>query len=258
MSTTTETAPRTASLATRQAKWKRDYRKAAESTENARLLRDTAVVNTFRSLPDSEVSEKKTATGITRTTKPVSDNARAKATLVMLAVSVDDKGRTQDIFGLTPQRVVQIVKAYHRAETITQTSTQTGTLSPVLETEAANALTVALTEASKSQNLGDKGADALAETMRETLAETDFGDGQAVVAAAETMTREAIAKAKAAKAAKKDADAPADGEPTVRPVVLISAALDTLESALEGASDLDPQQKAFLLQRLETLAKHLS
>lgn len=255
MSTETETAPRTASLATRQAKWKRDYRKSTDMAENARILRDTAIVNYFRSLPDTEVSEKKTATGITRTTKPVSDNARAKATLVALAVSVDDKGKTQDIHNIAPQRVVQIVKAYHRAETITQTSTQTGNLSPILETEAANALTVALTEASKSQNLGDKGADALAEKIRADLADTDPADA---VAAAEAITREAIAKAKVAKAAKKDADAPADGEPTVRPVVLISAALDTLESALEGASDLDAQQKAFLLQRLETLAKHLS
>lgn len=254
MSTMTETAPRTASLATRQAKWKRDYRKAAESTENARLLRDTAVVNTFRSLPDSEVSEKKSATGVTRTTKPVSDNARAKATLVMLAVSVDDKGRTQDIFGLTPQRVVQIVKAYYRAETITQTSTQTGALAPVLESEQANALTVALTEASKSQNLGDKGADALAETLAKDLADAK---PEEVVAKAETLTRDAIAKARAAKAEKRD-DAKADKADDVRPVVAISAALDSLESALSGAADLDPQQKAMLLQRLETLAKHLS
>lgn len=251
MSTTTDTTTRTPSLATRQAKWKRDYRKAAESTENARLLRDTAVVNTFRSLPDSEVTTRKTANGETRTTKPVSDNARAKATLVMLAVSVDDKGRTQDIFGLTPQRVVQIVKAYHRAETITQTSTQTGALAPVLESEAANALTVALTEAGK--HMGDKGTDALAETLAKDLADAKPED---VVAKAETLTRDAIAKAKAAKAAKKDETS--DKADDVRPVVAISAALDSLESALSGAADLDPQQRAMLLQRLETLAKHLS
>lgn len=253
MSTTTETrAPRTASLATRQAKWKRDYRRAAEQTENARILRDTAVTNYFRSLPDSEVSEKKTATGITRTTKPVSDNARAKATLVALAVSVDDKGRTQDIFGLTPQRVVQIVKAYHRAETITQTSSTSGALNPLLETEEANALTVALTEATK--HMGDKGADALAETLAKDLADAKPSE---VVKAAEEATRDAIAKAKAAKAAKADEAKPESEE--VRPVVAISAALDALESALTaGASDLDPQQKALLLGRLETLAKHLS
>jgi len=254
MSTATETRePRTASLAMRQAKWKRDYRKAAETTENARILRDTAVVNYFRSLPDSEVSEKKTATGITRTTKPVSDNARAKATLVALAVAVDDKGKTQDIFGLTPQRVVQIVKAYHRAETITQTSTTQGSLNPLLETEAANALTVALTEASKSQNLGDKGADALAETLAKDLADAKPSE---VVKAAEEATREAISKAKAAKAAKADDAKPEAGE--IRPVVAISAALDSLESALAGVGDLDPQQKAMLLNRLETLAKHLA
>lgn len=256
MSTTTDTttAPRTASLAQRQAKWKRDYRKAADNTENARILRDTAVVNYFRSLPDSEVSEKKTATGVTRTTKPVSDNARAKATLVALAVSVDDKGKTQDIFGLTPQRVVQIVKAYHRAETITQTSTQTGTLAAVLETDDASALSVALTEAAKSQNLGDKGADALTETLRADLADVEPGD---VVRKAEVLTRQAIAKAKAAKdiAAAKADETKAE---EVRPVVAISAALDSLESALSGASDLDPQQKVFLLQRLESLAKHLA
>lgn len=251
MSTDTATQTRTPSLATRQAKWKRDYRKAADATENARILRDTAVVNYFRSLPDSEVSEKKTATGITRTTKPVSDNARAKATLLALAVGVDDKGKTQDIFGLTPQRVVQIVKAYHRAETITMSSTTDGALSPILETERANALTVALTEATK--HMGDKGADALAETMAKSLAETPAGE---IVAAAEAATRDAIAKAKAAKAAKKDETG--DKGDDVRPVVAISAALDSLESALSGAADLDPQQKAFLLQRLETLAKHLA
>lgn len=256
MSTTTDTttAPRTASLAQRQAKWKRDYRKAADSTENARILRDTAVVNYFRSLPDSEVSEKKTATGVTRTTKPVSDNARAKSTLLALAVGVDDKGKTQDIFGLTPQRVVQIVKAYHRAETITLASTTDGALSPMLETDRANALTVALTEASKSQNLGDKGADALAETLSKSLADVPAGE---IVAAAEAATREAIVKAKAAKAAKAD-DKDDAGTEEVRPVVAISAALDSLESALAGASDLDPQQKAFLLQRLQNLAKHLA
>jgi hypothetical protein len=251
MSTTTETATRTPSLATRQAKWKRDYRKAAEATENARILRDTSVVNFFRSLPDSEVTVRKTANGEQRTTKPVSDNARAKATLVALAVSVDDKGKTQDIFGLTPQRVVQIVKAYHRAETVTMSSTTNGSLSPILETDRANALTVALTEATK--HMGDKGTDALAETLAKDLADTPAGE---IVAAAEAATRDAISKAKAAKAAKKDDAKP---ESDVRPVVAISAALDSLESALSaGASDLDPQQKAFLLQRLETLAKSLS
>lgn len=250
MSTTTETrAPRTASLAQRQAKYKRDYRRAAEATENARVLRDSAVVNYFRSLPDSEVSEKKTATGVTRTTKPVSDNARAKATLVALAVAVDDKGKTQDIFGLTPQRVVQIVKAYHRAETITQTSTTAGSLAPVLETEEGNALTVALTEATK--HMGDKGAEALAETLAKDLADVK---PEEVVVKAETLTRDAIAKAKAAKAEKPEVKPEED----VRPVVAISAALDSLESALSGASDLDPQQRAFLLQRLESLAKHLA
>lgn len=252
----TETATRTPSLATRQAKWKRDYRKAAENTENARIMRDTAVVNYFRSLPDSEVSVKKTANGEQRTTKPVSDNARAKSTLVALAVGVDDKGKTMDIFGLTPQRVVQIVKAYHRAETVTATSTQTGSLAPVLESEAANALTVAMTEAAKSTNLGDKGADALATTLAKDLADAKPED---IVVKAEALTREAIAKAKEARKATADAksdEAPSDA---TRPVVKISAALDSLESALsEGAADLDPQQRAMLLQRLQTLAKSLS
>lgn len=250
--TATETTTRTPSLATRQAKWKRDYRRAADATENARVLRDTAVVNYFRSLPDSETVTKKTANGEQRTTKPVSDNARAKSTLVALAVSVDDKGRTQDIFGLTPQRVTQIVKAYHRAETITQTSTTVGALASVLETEEANALTVALTEAAKSINLGDKGADALAETIRADLADVTPADA---VKAAEAITRESIVKARAAKAAAPEVKPESDGE---RPVVKISAALDALESALSGAADLDPQQKTLLLQRLETLAKHLS
>lgn len=252
MSTATETRT-VADLATRQAKWKSDYRKACDATENARVLRDTAVVNTFRSLPDSETVSKKTANGETRTTKPVSDNARAKATLVMLAVSVDAKGKTEDIFGLTPQRVVQIVKAYHRAETITMTSTTDGGLSPMLETDRANALTVALTEASKSQHLGDKGADALAETLAKDLADVSVND---IVAAAETATREAIVKAKAAKEAKAEETKP-EAEDGERPVVKISAALDSLEVALEGVADLDSQQKAMLLQRVETLAKHL-
>lgn len=255
MSTTTETKPRTASLAQRQAKWKRDYRRAAESTENARILRDTAVVNYFRSLPDTvtSVTKNKSGLGSTTTTKPVSDNARAKDTLAALAVAVDDKGKTQDIFGLTPQRVVQIVKAYHRAETITQTSTTAGNLAPVLETEAANALTVALLEAQKSHNLGDKGADALAETLAKDLAESKPED---VVIKAEALTRDAIAKAKAAKADKPEAEAKpeADGD---RPVVAISNALDSLESALAGAGDLDPQQRALLRGRMESLIKHL-
>lgn len=256
----TETAPATTrqpSLAQRQAKWKRDYRRAADSTENARTLRDTAIVNYFRSLPDSETSEKKNATGgVTRTTKAVSDISRAKATLVALAVSVDDKGKTQDIFALAPQRVVQIVKAFHRAETITQTSTTSGALAPVLETEAATALTVALTEAAKPTNLGDAGALALAETLAKDLADAT---PEEVVVKAETLTREAIAKAKDAKKATADATTDETKNSEVRPVVLISGALDALESALtSGAADLDPQQKAMLLQRLETLAKHLA
>lgn len=249
MSTQTET--RTASLADRQAKWKNDYRRACDATENARVLRDTAVVNYFRSTPDSETVTKKTANGEQRTTKPVSDNARAKATLTALAVSVDDKGRTQDIFALTPQRVVQIVKAYHRAETVTATSTTSGALAPVLETEAANALTVALTEAGK--HMGDKGTDALAVTLAKDLADAKPED---VVIKAETLTRDAIAKAKEAKAAKAEETKPEAVE-SERPVVKISAALDSLESALAGASDLDPQQRAMLLNRLESLAKHL-
>lgn len=255
MSNQTETTPRVASLATRQAKWKRDYRTAAESTENARILRDTAVVNMFRSLPDSEVTETKTANGVQRTTKPVSDNSRAKATLVALAVSVDDKGRTQDIFALTPQRVVQIVKAYHRAETITMSSTTSGALAPVLETEAANALSTALLEARKSHNLGDEGTEALASTLATELADAKPED---VVIKAETLTREAIAKAQAARKVKDEAKPDAKPE-DVRPVVAISGALDALEIALtSGAADLDPQQRALLRGRLETLAKHLA
>lgn len=249
MTTTTEAKPRTASLAQRQAKCKRDYRKAAENTENARILRDTSVVNYFRSLPDSITTsvKNKSGMGTTTTTKPVSDNARAKDTLLALAVSVDDKGKTQDIFGLTPQRVVQIVKAYRRAETVAATSTTSGSLAPVLESEEANALTVAMTEAAK--HMGDKGADALAETLRADLADVEPAD---VVVKAEALTRDAIAQARAAKAEKPEVKA--EGE---RPVVLISAALDSLESALAGAGDLDSQQKAMLLQRLETLSKHL-
>lgn len=252
MSTTTETTTRTPSLAQRQAKYKRDYRRAAEATENARLMRDNAVVNYFRSLPDttSTTVKNKSGLGSTTTTKPVSDNQRAKDTLAALAVAVDDKGRTMDVFALTPQRVVQIVKAYHRAETITHTSTTAGNLAPVLESEEGNALTVALTEAAK--HLTDKGTEALAETLAKDLADVKPED---VVVKAETLTRDAIAKAKAAKAGKPEPK-PESGEE--RPVVAISAALDSLESALQGASDLDPQQKALLRGRLESLAKFLA
>lgn len=251
MTTTTET--RTASLAQRQAKWKRDYRRAAESTDKARTTRDTAIVNYFRSLPDSEVTKKKNPkTGMTTTsTKAVSDNQRAKDTLLALAVGVDDKGKTTDVFALAPQRVVQIVKAYRRMDAMLATSTNTGQVAPELESEEATALSAALLEAAKSNNLGDKGADALAQTLADKAPEAVTPES---LRDAEAEVRSAIAKAKAAKP--EDTDAPESEGP--RPVVAISDALDTLESALsDGAADLDQHQRAMLANRLESLLKHL-
>jgi len=257
MSTRTVTKPTTTNtLATRRARYVRDYRQAATDFAAAMNVRDTAIVNYFRTLPETEtveVTNPKTAT-TTRTTKPVSDNQRAKDTLAALAVSVDDKGRTNDVFALAPQRVVQIVKAYRRAEQITATATTSGALAPALESEAASTLATALTTAAKSDALGDKGADALAETLAKSLADSKPED---VVKAADTLVREATAKAKdAAKVAKVEAAAK-DKAAAPAPVVLISGALDSLESALAGAKDLDPQQKSMLLQRLESLALHL-
>lgn len=262
MSTTTTTntrrTARKATLTERRAAWTRDYRKAATDTETAVRVRDEAIVNTFRSFPDTEVSERKTANGTTRTTKAVSDNQRAKDTLRTLAVAVDDKGKTLDVFGLVPQRVVQIVKAYRRAEQMTGATPNTdGTLSPVVASEEGAALVTALNTAARGALLGDKGSDALAEVAAKDLADTPAKD---IVKAAEAVTRDAIDKAKAKSDADKDAakaKAPRTSEGAT-PAVLVSAALDSLESVLtEGAKDLDPQQKAFLLQRLENLAAHL-
>lgn len=254
---------RKATLAERRTRWVGDYRRAAQGTEEALRVRDEAIVNYFRSLPDSVTTTKSTATGKTRTTKPVSDNQRAKDTLAALAVSVDDKGKTQDVFGLVPQRVVQVVKAYRRAEEMTMLRPdKDGTLSPVLASDDGAALVTALNTAARGALLGDKGADALAVTLAKDLAETAPQD---VVKAAETATRDAIDKAKAkADADKAEAKAKTpEAADVVRPVVAISAALDALESALngtsdlDGAADLDSQQKSFLLQRLENLASHL-
>lgn len=260
MSTATKAPAKTARKATlseRRALWTNDYRKAANDTEVATRVRDEAIVNTFRSFPDSEVTEKKTATGTTRTTKAVSDNQRAKDTLKTLAVAVDDKGKTMDVFGLVPQRVVQIVKAYRRAEQITASTTTDGTLSPVLASEEGAALVTALNTASRGALLGDKGSDALAVTLAKDLADTAPAE---IVKAAETATRDAIDKAKAKADADKEAAKAKGSKATeeTRPAVGISAALDSLESALtESAKDLDAQQKSMLLQRLENLAAHL-
>lgn len=254
MTTTTTKTPRKASLTERRALWKSQYRKSEQTYGDSLTARDTAVVNMFRSLPDSVTTVRKTATGETKTTKPVSDNQRAKDTLAALAVGVDDKGTTRDRFALTPVRVTQIVKAYHRAEAITMASTSNGSLAPALETEAAGALVSALTTAGRGNYLGDKGADALAETLRESLADTKPGD---VVAAAEVAVRDAIAKAADAKKADKETAKPKAAD-APRPVVVISNAIDSLEAALvESAKDLDPQQKALLGGRLEALVLHL-
>ena len=259
MSTSTQTPrkARKATLSERRALWTSDYRKAAADTEVALRVRDEAIVNYFRSLPDSVVTEKVTATGTTRTTKAVSDNQRAKDTLAGLAVSVDEKGKTNDIFGLVPQRVVQIVKAYRRAEQMTMTSTTDGVISPVLASEEGAALVTALNTAARGAILGDKGADALAVTVAKDLGETAPAE---IVKAAESVTREAIDKAQAATKAEKDAakaKAPA-AKSEATPTVQVSVALDSLESVLsEVAKDLDAQQKSMLLQRLENLASHL-
>ena len=122
MSTAPVKPTTTNDLADRRARYVRNYRAAAEAQTAAINLRDAAIVNYFRSLPNSATTVTTTATGEVRTTKPVSDNQRAKDTLSALATSVDDKGRTNDVFALTPQRVVQVVKAYRRAEQVTGTA----------------------------------------------------------------------------------------------------------------------------------------
>lgn len=257
--------PRKATLTERRALWTSQYRKAAEGAEVAQQDRDTAIVNMFRSLPDSVTTKRKTANGETTTTKPVSDLQRAKDTLRALAVGVDDKGTTRDIFALTPVRAVAIVKAYRRAEVaIGASPVNNGSLAPALETPEAATLATALTTAARSNYLGDAGADALAETMKANLFEAGALDSAKpvdVVKAAEKETRDAIAKAQAKKAEEKVAAAAKAKETSTdgpRPVVAISDALDTLEVALTaGAKDLDTSQKAMLLNRLEALALHL-
>jgi hypothetical protein len=244
-----------ASLAQRLARWTNDYRNACEATENARTLRDTAIVNVFRALPDTEtVTKHNTKTGTkTVSTKAVSDNARALETLRTVAVGVDEKGKTNDIFGLTPQRVVQIVKSYRRMDLIVATSTKTGQVAPELESEAATALSAALLEAAKSNALGDKGTDALAETLAKSAPENVNG---AVLEDATSQVRDAIAKAKDASKAKADKGTDKTSE-APKPVVALSDGIAALWSDLESlAQDLDPQQKALMLGKFRDLADH--
>lgn len=256
------TTPRKASLTERRAFYRSQYRQAESDYGTSLETRDAALVNMFRSLPDTVTTKKKTATGETITNKPVSDRQRAKDTLLALAVGVDDKGVTRDRFALTDVRVVAIVKAYMRAETAVGASPVNGALAPVMETPQAAALVTALTTAARSTNLGDKGADALAETMRGQIFEsTDAVKPVDVVKAAEALTRDAIAKAtEARKVAAEAAKAKATTTPDVeRPVVAISNAVDSLEAALVAqAKDLDAQQKTLIHKRLEALLLHLS
>jgi hypothetical protein len=250
-----EATPVEASLTDRLARWTNDYRNACEATENARTLRDTAIVNVFRALPDTETVKKHNAkSGTTVTsTKPVSDNARALETLRTVAVGVDDKGKTRDVFGLTPQRVVQIVKSYRRMDVALSTSTTTGQVAPALESEEATALSAALLEAAKSGNLGDKGADALATTMAAEAPETVT---PAVLEAKTAEVRDAIAKAKAEAKAKADKGTDKVSE-APKPIVALSDSIAALWSDLETmAQDLDPQQKALLLGKFRDLSDH--
>jgi hypothetical protein len=244
-----------ASLAQRLARWTNDYRNACEATENARTLRDTAIVNVFRALPDTETVTKHNAKTGTKTvsTKAVSDNARALETLRTVAVGVDEKGKTNDIFGLTPQRVVQIAKSYRRMDLIVATSTKTGQVAPELESEAATALSAALLEAAKSNALGDKGADALAETLANNTPEVVT---PAALEAKATEVRDAIAKAKDAAKAKADKGTDKASE-APKPVVALSDGIAALWSDLESlAQDLDPQQKVLMLGKFRDLADH--
>jgi hypothetical protein len=251
-----ETETVEASLAQRLARWTNDYRNACVATENARTLRDTAIVNVFRALPDTETVTKHNAKTGTKTvsTKAVSDNARALETLRTVAVGVDDKGKTNDIFGLTPQRVVQIVKSYRRMDVALSTSTTTGQVAPELETEAATALSAALLEAAKSNALGDKGADALATTMASETPDSVVTPMLLENKAQEV--RDAIAKAKAN--AKANADKGTDKTSEApKPVVALSDGIAALWSDLEAlAQDLDPAQKALILGKFRDLADH--
>jgi hypothetical protein len=252
----TET-PRKATLEERRAHWTNVYRESCISEEHAQSERDRAIVNMFRSLPDSVVTRKTTATGVTTTTKPVSDNQRAKDTLSALAVGIDESGATRDVWALKPQRVVQIVKAYRRAEDLTMLRPDEDGLSPLLATDEGRTLVTALQTAARPNNLGDAGADAFTVVAAKDLADVSVKD---VVAKAEEVTREAISKAKEAKAeAKEEAKSKEEAkEEAPRPAAVVATALDSLESALsEVAKDLDPQQKSMLLHRLESLALHL-
>lgn len=255
---TTPKAPETdaaaeASLAQRLNRWTNDYRNACVATENARTLRDTAIVNVFRALPDSETVKKHNAKSgtTTYTTKPISDNARALETLRTVAVGVDEKGKTNDVFGLTPQRVVQIVKSYRRMDVALSTSTTTGQIAKPLESEEATALSAALLEAAKK--MGDKGADALAETMAKDAPEAVTG---AVLEDATAQVRDAIAKATAAAKAKAE-KAKDKASEAPKPAAALSDGIAALWSDLESlAQDLDPQQKALILTKFRDLADH--
>lgn len=234
------------SLTERRDRAVNDYRQATHGAENAYILRDNALVSFMRTLPESEEIDSKT--------KPVSERKRAEATLKALAVATDDKGKTLDIFELTPVRVVQIVKSYTRAEAILGDAAgereTPESIPAALLTDAAKPLISAINQAANgTTGLGQKGLDAVVSEM----SVPEGTDPAEALSAAEATVRDAVA------AKRENAPKPAAEPSVARPVVRVSNALDTLESILtDVGAELDANQKSALLARVTEISKHLS
>lgn len=238
------TEARKPSLSERRSRAVNEYREATHGAENAFILRDNALVSFMRTLPESEEVDSKT--------KPVSERKRAEATLKALAVATDDKGRTLDIFELTPVRVVQIVKSYTRAEAILGDAAgereTPESIPSALLTDAAKPLISAINQAANgTTGLGQKGLDAVVSEMAVPEGTAD------ALSVAESTIREAV------QAKRENAPAKSEEPKVARPVVRVSNALDSLESILsEVGAELDPAQRSMLLARVTEISKHLS
>jgi len=205
-------------MSDQEVQWRLAYRQAmggdARATvEVQRAMRDAAIVDCFRG------------------TSGRSLHVRAVETLRILGVSTGSPGRTRG--ALSPQRVVQVARAYHLAEVIGQVETGTVPLHHDLRTVLASELTIALTEAQKW--LGGAGAQRLAHELSEILEPLK---GDALMRAAESAVRDAIAQAKQERSAS----------------VQVSRALDTIESNI---ASLDAQQQAELASRLANISRRL-
>jgi hypothetical protein len=126
-----------------------------------------------------------------------------------------------------------VARAYHLAEVIGLVETGTVPLHHDLRTVLASELTIALTEAQKW--LGGAGAQRLAHELSEILEPLK---GDALMRAAESAVRDAIAQAKQERSAS----------------VQVSRALDTIESNI---ASLDAQQQAELASRLANISRRL-